>query len=719
MSPSVQVLSNRLILKDESLFRFENKPAVRIFILRAFSLDPVQAVAIDYAGTLAEIRFRVSTEARNEFLGQLVNAVAGKTDPLSDSDLPDWTHENALSFQRTSEGICVHVESGSLPAVVQTQRVPFAVANASLGLSTVGAFVLPAATPVAAGLLIATNLKAIGDAAKELSHGKLGVPMLQTALLTCSIVTGQVLAFALTEWSMRYWQKRSRQHLAQEGRALINETLELPELICVVETNGTVSNQHPHSVGNQSHIRLVAGDVIPFDGVVLGGDALTDETIIHGARGPVRKSKGASVSAGALMLLGSLDIRVEDVTSANRADRVRHALIELTNGLYEDPTLKRKYVGMSDRTVPPTLATAGVGYLMGNLFTVGAILHQDWISGPEMAVPFVTLDHARKALRQGVLVRSANAIDRLSRSNFMIFDGDDPALSASAVELSDIETRLPDKESVLQHVAGAGLYLGDGRAHALADACRERGLIVRQPELISLDEGQVSVRLGDQVVRLIDAEPKGSAEPASIRVEINGQALAMLHFKSGRRLLAAEAVARVKALGYQTFLVSSESDSRAAAMARSLGVELSGGELDTGGRVRFIQGLVQRGVRPVYLGQLDSAGLIAGEPLLSVTAGGFKGNAPVGEIVLMGDHYAAIADLAELSSQYETEIRKATQKALIPNLLCVAGAFGGVLNGITSGIIANIGVMNVDRNITKISKSNRSDSRFKGTLKLL
>jgi cation transport ATPase len=718
MSPKVQVLSNRLILKDESLFRFENKPAVRTFILRAFSIDRVQLVALDYAGALAEIRFRVSPEDRSEFLGRLVNAVGGKTQPLADVELPDWTHENALSFQRTPEGIRVHVESGSLPAVVQTQKVPFAVANASLGLSTVGAFVLPAATPVAAGLLVATNLKAIGDAAKELTHGKLGVPMLQTALLTCSIVTGQVLAFALTEWSLRYWQKRSRQHLAQEGRALINETLELPELICVVETNGTVSSQHPNAIGNKAHIRLVAGEVIPFDGVILGGDALVDETIISGARGPVRKSKGALVNAGSLVLLGSLDVRVEDVTSANRADRVRHALIELTNGLYEDPTLRRKYIGMSDRTVPPTLATAGVGYLMGNLFTVGAILHQDWISGPEMAVPFVTLDHARKALRQGVVVRSATAIDRLSRSNFMIFDGDDPALSATALELSEIETRLPDKESVLQHVAGAGLYLGDGRAHALADACRERGLIVRQPELISLDEGQVSVRLGDQVVRLIDSPSTGS-EPATIRVEINGQALAMLHFKSGRRLLAAEAVARVKALGYQTFLVSSESDSRAAAMARNLGVELSGGELDTDGRVRFVQGLIQRGVKPVYLGQLDSAGKIAAENLLTVTAGGFGEHAPAGEIVLMGDHYAAIADLAELSSRYESEIRKSTQKALIPNLLCVAGAFGGVLNGITSGIIANIGVMNVDRNITKISKSNRSDSRFKGTLKLL
>lgn len=718
MSPKVQVLSNRLILKDESIFRFENKPAVRIFILRAFSIDSVQSVALDYAGALAEIRFRVSPEDRSEFLGRLVNAVGGKTKPLADVDLPDWTHENALCFQRTPEGIRVHVESGSLPAVVQTQKVPFAVANASLGLSTVGAFVLPAATPVAAGLLVATNLKAIGEAAKELTHGKLGVPMLQTALLTCSIVTGQVLAFALTEWSLRYWQKRSRQHLAQEGRALINETLELPELICVVETNGTVSSQHPNAIGNKAHIRLVAGEVIPFDGVILGGEALVDETIISGARGPVRKSKGAPVNAGALVLLGSLDVRVEDVASANRADRVRHALIELTNGLYEDPTLKRKYIGMSDRTVPPTLATAGVGYLMGNLFTVGAILHQDWISGPEMAVPFVTLDHARKALRQGVVVRSATAIDRLSRSNFMIFDGDDPALSATALELSEIETRLPDKESVLQHVAGAGLYLGDGRAHALADACRERGLIVRQPELINLDEGQVSVRLGDQVVRLIDSPSTGS-EPASIRVEINGQALAMLHFRAGRRLLAAEAVARVKALGYQTFLVSSESDSRAAAMARNLGVELSGGELDTDGRVRFVQGLIQRGVKPVYLGELDSAGKIAAENLLTVTAGGFRENAPVGEIVLMGDHYAAIADLAELSSRYETEIRKSTQKALIPNLLCVAGAFGGVLNGITSGIIANIGVLNVDRNITKISKSNRSDSRFKGTLKLL
>jgi hypothetical protein len=33
--------------------------------------------------------------------------------------------------------------------------------------------------------------------------------------------------------------------------------------------------------------------------------------------------------------------------------------------------------------------------------------------------------------------------------------------------------------------------------------------------------------------------------------------------------------------------------------------------------------------------------------------------------------------------------------------LCIAGAFGGLLNGITSGIIANVGVVNVDRQLRR------------------
>ena len=70
-----------------------------------------------------------------------------------------------------------------------------------------------------------------------------------------------------------------------------------------------------------------------------------------------------------------------------------------------------------------------------------------------------------------------------------------------------------------------------------------------------------------------------------------------------------------------------------------------------------------------------------------------------GDVWLLGSRYDSLADLVELSRGYDPAIARASRMATIPNLLCIAGAFGGLLNGITAGIIANIGVLNVDRQL--------------------
>jgi cation transport ATPase len=62
------------------------------------------------------------------------------------------------------------------------------------------------------------------------------------------------------------------------------------------------------------------------------------------------------------------------------------------------------------------------------------------------------------------------------------------------------------------------------------------------------------------------------------------------------------------------------------------------------------------------------------------------------DLVLAGDSLESFADLMEWAASYGQRVQGISRKAVLPNLLCIAGAFGGVLNGTTAGLIANTGV---------------------------
>ncbi len=107
----------------------------------------------------------------------------------------------------------------------------------------------------------------------------------------------------------------------------------------------------------------------------------------------------------------------------------------------------------------------------------------------------------------------------------------------------------------------------------------------------------------------------------------------------------------------------------------------------------------------MYVGNLAARPELVREAHVAVAAGGLNGHVIVGDVVLLGSSYESLADLFELARGYDPEIVKVSRTATIPNLLCIAGAFAGLLNGITAGILANVGVMNVDRRLQRMLAS--------------
>ena len=82
-------------------------------------------------------------------------------------------------------------------------------------------------------------------------------------------------------------------------------------------------------------------------------------------------------------------------------------------------------------------------------------------------------------------------------------DLDEPVGQAKTqCEVAVLRANRSDENEVLLVAAAAGVWLGDGRGSALAQACRERGLIVRRADLREIDSRGVTVDYRGHAVRL-------------------------------------------------------------------------------------------------------------------------------------------------------------------------------------------------------------------------
>ena len=596
------------------------------------------------------------------------------------------------------------IERGIILAASDSQPanpalVPMAVSGTTVGISTVGEFLLPVATPLAAGILIATNAGVVREAATQLGRGKIGVPLFHTALLTCSIVTGQVLAFALTDLSLRYWQRRWRRQVVSEAQGLVAKTVSRATGVRWIDGQGQVLNRAPAAVSSGMTVRALAGESLLFDGKIVAGEALLDETGVCGAQFPVRKSVGDPVLAGSLLLAGGLDIVVTRALSDSRAARIAAAISRTASGITSDPSLHAKAEHIADKTALPTLATAGVGWVAGDLITVGAILHQDWVSGPALAVPLITLRNVGAALKYGAVIQNPGAFSKIAACDFVVLDGDDPQLSATPLEVTGVSGTLPENTgTLLRHVASAGIYLGGELALALLEACRSRDLIVRQAELLALEPEGVLAQVGDSRLHLVVEADSGVPV---LRVALNGKKIGDVSFGRSAVPAAAVAVKKLQDSGLQVFMLSAAAEAETGVLARSLGVTLCGSEMNPAERLRFLDGLKRRGVRALYAGRVTAQPEINAYAAATVAVESLEDGSVPADVVMMGNRYGALPQLIEHARRYDPDIHQSTRMAAIPNLLCVAGGFGGLLNGITSGIIANVGVINVDRHIQR------------------
>ncbi len=597
---------------------------------------------------------------------------------------------------RLAETLLAEPEPDSSDARATTP-VRFGTANLCLGVAVTGEFLIPALLPVSAVLLVATNLRTFKAAFLQLERKRLGLPVLYLAIVATTLATGQFLASALMYWFFRFWHRQFRIELASEQGRLLEQGQRQPIMARLINPTGS-ETEVLVTVGRLKQgdrVIVAAGETVPADGPVLFGEGVVDERGVRGLDGISRKRVGDRLLAGSTVLAGAFHQEVERLGEQTRASAVRRALVAATSPAPGPtaPTIRSER--FASKAVGPTLATAGVGLLAGDLMTVGAILRPDYATGPGLAVPLDTLRDVARCARLGIVARDPEALERLAECDLIVL-GDHPILGRTELDVARIETRLPEP-LLLRYAASAFRHLVDDRASALLAACRSRKLHVLNLPPVEFGRGVV-VAHDKHKIRVMEADPAGG--PAgTLAVEIDGTVVGLVEFAPTARPEAARAIERIRRLAHVPFaLVSGRPEPEAAGLAGSLGVEMYRGSFSAEETAAFVVACRERGLKAAFVGDCRAhpAAAAGAHVAISIDAEADLDADPAG-LVMQQARLAPLADLFEISRSHVSRVDQDQKLILVPNLICVAGAFLFGFTGLTAVMLSNLGTLGLYR----------------------
>jgi cation transport ATPase len=621
----------------------------------------------------------------------------------------------------------------------------FGLNNTSLALAVAGEIAAPFLLPASAVLLVSTNLHTFRAAGRQLLRGQLGLPVLYTSIVAATLVSGQFIASAAMSWMLTFWDRRYHNDLASARRRLLGQIIHQPRYVRLatpkadsIEVEVPIEDLEPNDV-----IMVTAGDQIPADGRILQGRGLVDERMIRGLEGLSRKQPDDEVFAGSTIRLGELHIEVRRHGSETRVATLARCTLESTTAPRGGQTPTQRGETFAEQTVAPTMAIAGLGLLIGDISTAGAILRPDYVTGPSVAFPLETLQAVALCLRHGILIRGPDVIERLATADILVLEHH-PALEHTELELDTIEV-FPDhsEDDLLRYAATAFHDLDDERSVALRSACRTRSiaLLDLQPTEFTTDltllQGNNRIKVGDLGTRARShsrskspdqVSPGGTKPnaPDSLMVGINGQVAGLIHFRRSNRFEAASALRRLRSKHHLWVgIISEQSHLNLEYLKRSLGADFQIGELAPDDRIRFLQNCRNRGFKVAYVGDCRIDPRIMAEAHIAISLVGPETSdlahdpAP---ICILQPRITKLAELWDIASIHRRRLRVAHRYALIPNLTCIAGAFVWGFTSLASVVVTNLGtycvysrtaasIRSLEHQIAKSMKNRQSSAR--------
>ncbi len=167
-------------------------------------------------------------------------------------------------------------------------------------------------------------------------------------------------------------------------------------------------------------IRVLAGETIPADGTITEGETTVDQSIMTGESIPVDKGAGDTVSSGTVNRFGTFLMRADRESGDSALQRMIRLAEEAEENKAPVVTLADKW---ATRLVAAAFACAVATWIFtGEFMRAVTVLVVFCPCAFILATPTAILAGIGNAARYGMIIRSGDALERLSKIKRVAFD---------------------------------------------------------------------------------------------------------------------------------------------------------------------------------------------------------------------------------------------------------------------------------------------------------
>lgn len=564
--------------------------------------------------------------------------------------------------------------------------------------------------PIRIALTIGQSVKYIGIGLKCLLQRKIEVPVLDATAITVSLITKDfstassiMFLLGIGELLEEWTHKKSVDDLARSMSLNVSKVwLKTPENQEILVESSKIEK------GDKVVVHM--GNVIPFDGEVLDGDAMVNQASLTGESVPVQRTVGNTVFAGTVVEEGEITIRVKEVEGNNRFDQIV-TMIEESEKLKSE--LEGKAEHYADRLVPWTLGATGLTYLLTrNVTKAMSILMVDFCCALKLAMPISVLSAIREASLYNVTVKGGKFLEAVAEADTIVFDKTGTLTKAhpTVVDVVNFNDEY-SSDDMLRVAACLEEHFPHSMAKAVVDAASKKGLsheemhtkveyIVAHGIATSINGKRTVIGSyhfvfeDEKCVVPAGKEPLFESLPlyySHLYLAIEGKLSAVICIEDPLRDEAAAVVTSLKKAGIsKVVMMTGDSERTASVIAKKVGVDEYYAEVLPEDKAAFVEREKAKGRKVIMIGDgiNDSPALSAANVGIAISDGAEIAR-EIADITVGSDDLYQIVTLKYISNALMKRIKSNYRKIVGFNSGLIALGVAGVLPPTTTALLHN------------------------------
>lgn len=458
-------------------------------------------------------------------------------------------------------------------------------------------------------------------------------------------------------------------------------------------------------------LRVLPGETIPVDGIIIQGETSIDQSIMTGESLPVDKGIGEDVFCGTINRFGSIDMRATKVGEDSSLQKLIRMVQDAEN---KQAPMQRIADKCASWLVPVAMMIAIItGLTTQDIVRAVTVLVVFCPCALVLATPTAIMAAIGQATKHGVIIKSGEALEKMGKVNTIAFDKTG-TLTYGRLEVSDIisfDKNISESE-LLSLTASAEAKSEHPLGKAIVAHAKEKGIVLKDSDSFQMQSGkgicaEVSGRklhFGNEKYILqsgmtIPKNVENELEKlrvqgkASIIVADGSSCLGMLALSDVLRPEAATMAAKLSEMNTDTALLTGDNQKTAAYFATQAGITKVKADLLPEEKVQSISEIQGQGNRVCMIGDgvNDAPALKIADVGVAMGSMGSDIAVEAADIALMSDDISKIPYLKRLSNATVATIKLSITLSMCINFIAVTCSVLGVLNPTTGALVHNAG----------------------------